>query len=73
MKCLLAAVIVTLLAADIGWTQEGMDDFYKLGPDSLAQDGVPKGTISDAQVLPCSVYPGTQHTYWVYLRTSWTT
>ena len=30
----------------------GLDDFYKLGPDSLVQEGVPKGTISDAQVLP---------------------
>ena len=46
---------------------QGLDDFYKLGPDSLAQEGVPKGTISDAQVLPCQAYPGTQHTFWVYV------
>ena len=46
---------------------QGLDDFYKLGPDSLAQAGVPQGTISDAQMLPCQAYPGTQHTYWVYV------
>lgn len=46
---------------------QGLDDFYKLGPDSLAQEGVPKGTLSDSQVLPCQAYPGTQHTYWIYV------
>lgn len=47
--------------------QQGMDDFYKLGPDSLTQDGVPKGEISGPEVLPSQAYPGTQHTYWVYV------
>ncbi len=46
---------------------ESMDDFYHLGPDSLAQDGVPKGKIVGPAVLPCQVFPGTQHTYWVYV------
>jgi enterochelin esterase-like enzyme len=46
---------------------QGLDDFYKLGPDSLAQEGVPKGAITEAQVLPCQAYPGTQHTFWVYI------
>ena len=40
---------------------------YRLGPDSLPQDGVPKGEIKGPFVLPCKVYPGTQHTYWVYV------
>lgn len=43
------------------------DAFYKLGPDSLAQDGVPKGEIRGPYVLPSKVYEGTQHTYWVYV------
>ncbi|MCB1022302.1 MAG: esterase family protein, partial [Acidobacteria bacterium] len=45
-----------------------MDVFYKLGPDSLPMDGVPKGEIKGPFVLPNSKsYPGTQHTYWVYV------
>lgn len=40
---------------------------YRLGPDSLAQDGVPKGEIRGPYTLPSQAYPGTQHTYWVYV------
>src|SRR3982751_911766 len=40
---------------------------YRLGPDSLPQEGVPKGEIRGPFTLPCAVYPGTQHTYWVYV------
>lgn len=43
------------------------DSQYRLGPDSLPQDGVPKGEIKGPFTLPCDVYPGTQHTYWVYV------
>ena len=40
---------------------------YRLGPDSLPQEGVPKGEIRGPYVLPSKVFPGTQHTYWVYV------
>ena len=40
---------------------------YRLGPDSMAQEGVPKGTIRGPFTLPSNVYPGTQHTYWIYV------
>src|SRR5438067_994470 len=40
---------------------------YRLGPDSMPQEGVPKGEIRGPFTLPCAVYPGTQHTYWVYV------
>lgn len=43
------------------------DAYYKLGPDSLAQEGVPKGEIRGPFVLQSKVYEGTQHTYWVYV------
>ena len=43
------------------------DAFYHLGPDSLPQEGVPKGEIRGPFTLPSNVYPGTQHTYWVYV------
>jgi enterochelin esterase-like enzyme len=40
---------------------------YRLGPDSLPQEGVPKGEIRGPFTLLCNIYPGTQHTYWVYV------
>jgi hypothetical protein len=40
---------------------------YRLGPDSLPQDGVPKGEIRGPFTLPSKAYPGTQHTYWIYV------
>src|SRR5260221_1531563 len=48
------------------------DAFYKLGPDSLAQDGVPKGEIRGPFTLPSAVFPGTQHTYWIYVPAQYT-
>ena len=38
------------------------DAFYSLGPDSLPQQGVPKGEIRGPFTLPSNAYPGTQHT-----------
>src|SRR5271169_2785042 len=43
------------------------DAFYHLGPDSVPQDGVPKGEMRGPFTLPSNAYPGTQHTYWVYV------
>jgi enterochelin esterase-like enzyme len=40
---------------------------YRLGPDSMPQEGVPKGGIRGPYHIPSNVYPGTQHTYWVYV------
>jgi len=48
-------------------TPNNNDAHYKLGPDSLPQDGVPKGKVLGPFTLPSEAYPGTQHTYWVYL------
>jgi enterochelin esterase family protein len=45
----------------------GEDSFYKLGPDSLSQEGVPKGKLIGPLVQPSEVFPGTQHTFWVYV------
>ena len=47
-----------------------VDAFYKLGPDSMPMDGVPKGKFTEAKVLPSQVFPGTQHTYIQYLAGS---
>ena len=43
------------------------DSQYRLGPDSMPQEGVPKGEIRGPFVIKSDVYPGTQHTYWVYV------
>jgi len=43
------------------------DIHYRLGPDSLPQEGVPKGEIRGPFTLPSEVFPGTSHTYWVYV------
>jgi len=43
------------------------DAFYQLGPDSFPRDGVPKGEVRGPYTLPSQAYPGTQHTYWVYV------
>ncbi len=43
------------------------DVHYRLGPDSLSQEGVRKGEIQGPFTLPSEVFPGTSHTYWVYV------
>jgi len=68
---LLAAIAIGI--APVGFSQNNApaapnpDVFYKLGPDSLEQEGVPKGQLRGPFTLPSSAYPGTQHTYWVYV------
>lgn len=44
-----------------------MDTYYRLGPDSMPMEGVPKGRLDGPHIIPSEVYPGTQHTYWVYV------
>ena len=43
------------------------DAHYQLGPDSFPREGVPKGEVRGPFTLPSQAYPGTQHTYWVYV------
>lgn len=43
------------------------DIYYDLSPDALVRDGVPQGAIKGPFVIPSQAYPGTQHTYWVYV------
>ena len=43
------------------------DAHYQLGPDSFARDGVATGEVRGPFTLPSQAYPGTQHTYWVYV------
>jgi enterochelin esterase-like enzyme len=43
------------------------DAHYQIGPDSLPREGVAKGEVRGPFMLPSQAYPGTQHTYWVYV------
>lgn len=43
------------------------DGHYQLGPDSLPREGVARGEVRGPFTLPSDAYPGTQHTYWVYV------
>src|SRR5262245_48636837 len=43
------------------------DMHYSIGPDSLPRESVPKGEVRGPFTLPSQAYPGTQHTYWVYV------
>jgi enterochelin esterase-like enzyme len=63
-----------LLAAASGQNQRApmveasdADSYYRLSPDAIPQDGVPKGEIKGPFTLPSQAYPGTQHTYWIYV------
>jgi enterochelin esterase-like enzyme len=68
MKLTTALVIAAGMAtAGLRAQAPNPDAFYQLGPDSLEQEGVPKGEIRGPFTLPSSAYPGTQHTYWVYV------
>ena len=40
---------------------------YTLGPDSLVQEGVPQGTVTQHTLDNSTVFPGTTRDYWVYV------
>jgi enterochelin esterase family protein len=44
-----------------------VNQYYELGPDSFAREGVPKGEMRGPFVIPSQAYPGTQHTYWLHV------
>jgi enterochelin esterase-like enzyme len=52
-----------LLASAVSF---GADD-YKHGPDSMRQDGVPKGAVTQSKWVSENVYPGTERDMWVYV------
>jgi len=62
-----AGAASTVPAPPAGRPANSNDVFYRLGPDSKPMDGVPKGKFSGPKVISSQVFPGTQHTYWVYV------
>ena len=65
--CVIGLLLAAGAARSQAPTKPNPDSQYRLGPDSLPHDGVPKGEIRGPFVIPSQVYPGTQHTYWVYV------
>jgi enterochelin esterase family protein len=61
------AAVSAVVVAQSQSQSPNTDIYYKLGPDSLEQEGVPKGEIKGPFVLPSQAYPGTSHTYWIYV------
>ncbi|MDQ6678555.1 MAG: alpha/beta hydrolase-fold protein [Acidobacteriota bacterium] len=61
------AGMVTLALAQEPPKAPNPDAHYQLGPDSMPQEGVSKGEIRGPFNLPSKAYPGTSHTYWVYV------
>ena len=48
-------------------TSAPTDDVYKPGPDSLPQEGVPKGKVTAPQEIGSRAFPGTSHMFTVYV------
>lgn len=70
MKPTLNACLIVLslcILAGLNAFAAGEDAFYKLGPDSLPQPGVPKGRLIGPLHLPSHVFPNYTHTYWIYV------
>ena len=43
------------------------DLHYDLAPDEIPRSGVPMGQMKGPFTLPSQAYPGTRHTYWLYV------
>lgn len=58
-------ILVGLLVLAFTWPALAADD-YKLGPDSMVHDGVPKGKITKHS-WTSKIFPDTVRDYWVYV------
>jgi enterochelin esterase-like enzyme len=65
--CVIAGAISAIAFAQTPVPPTNPNSRYRLGPDSMAQEGVPKGEIRGPFTVPSKAYEGTQHTYWVYV------
>ena len=64
MKIIVPLAAVCLITASIATAAE---EEYKLGPDSMVQEGVPQGTVTKGTWTSDKVFPGTVRDYWVYV------
>jgi len=59
--------LATLAATLASGSDARSADDYKLGPDSQARDGVPKGKLEKFAWKASKIFPGTERDYWVYV------
>lgn len=59
-------ILEVLCAFMVAVSLKAADD-YTLGPDSLPQEGVPRGEITKFVLKQSKVYSGTEREYWVYV------
>jgi enterochelin esterase-like enzyme len=62
MKYVVVVAMAMLLAPQVF----ASDADYKLGPDSMRQEGVPRGTVTKSQ-WRSKIFPGSVRDYWVYV------
>jgi enterochelin esterase-like enzyme len=61
-----SAMLCLVLASATAGPARAADD-YKLGPDSLKQEGVPEGKVTQGTWKSDKVFPETVRDYWVYV------
>ncbi len=61
------ASLLSCLALCIPATPLHAAEDYKLGPDSMTQEGVPRGEVKKFSFTNSTIYPGTVRDYWVYV------
>jgi gluconolactonase len=61
------AFVVALLGSALICAPSFSQQQYTLGPDSQVQANVPKGSVTKHELAPGRFYPGTPHTYWLYV------
>lgn len=66
MKLILLTV-VPLVAFAQAPAEPDPNIYYEFSPDAVVKEGVPQGQIKGPFTLQSQAYPGTQHTYWVYV------
>ena len=60
-----AVLGILLLATAL--TARADDSVYKLGPESMVQEGTPKGKVTKHTWSDSKIYPGTVRDYWIYV------
>jgi len=59
------SILLSLLVLS-AFSTRAIDD-YKLGPESMPQDGVPRGSVTKHVWNQSKIFPGTVRDYWVYI------
>jgi enterochelin esterase family protein len=62
-----AVVLLPVLAAAAAAVVVSAADDYKLGPDSMRQDGVPQGRVVGPLVWKSQIFRDTVRQYWIYV------